>query len=118
MIETIIVASIVSLLCGTLMAPMQWVLDAAALFVAGGFAFGVPTGIWYHVALRRALRPRNQLPAHWWVRPTALHPMLTRDERLHVLRWFYAGGVGFLFTALGCIILAGAALRLLIESPA
>ena len=118
MIETIIAASIVSLLCGTLMAPMQWVLDAAALLVGGGFAFGVPTGIWYHIALSRALSPRGQLPARWWIRPTAFHPMLTPEERPQVLRWFYAGGIGFLLTALGCITLAGAALRLIIEVPA
>ena len=99
------------------MAPIQWVLNAAILFLGVGFALGVPTGFWYHVALGRALRPRDQLPARWWLRPTALHGYLLPAERVGVLRWFYAGGIGFVLTAIGCIVLAGVALRLVAGNP-
>ncbi len=99
------------------MAPLQWVLDSALVFLAVGFALGVPTGFWYHVALGRALRPRDQLPDKWWLKPTSLHSLLLPEERPPVLRWFYAGGIGFVLTALGCMILAGAALRLVIYPP-
>jgi len=114
MIETVILASIVSILCGTMMAPLQWVLDAAAVLLVIGFVLGVPTGFWYHVALGRALRPRGQLPDRWWLKPSALHSLLLPEERPRVLRWFYAGGLGFVVTVVGCMVLAGAALRLVI----
>lgn len=117
MTEAIIVVSIVALAFGTLMAPIQWLADTVKLLLCVGFAVGVPAGIGYHVALSRALRPRNQLPARWWLKPTALHPMLLSNERPVVLRWFYVGGFGFLITAVACVILAGLAFRLFVGAP-
>lgn len=113
MIETLLVVSIVSILSGTLMLPLEWVLDAAGALLIAGLALGVPTGLWYHVALRRALLRRSPLPARWWLNPPSLHPLLLPDERPGVLRWFYLGGAGFGLTALGCAVLAAAAVRLL-----
>ncbi len=117
MIETGIVLTVVALLSGVALAPMPWVLNSAAALLAFGFALGVPTGFWYHVALGRALRMHEELPAGWWLRPTSLHGKLQPQDRPQVLRWFYAGGVGFVFTALGCVVLGGAALRLVVGSP-
>ena len=118
MVESAIVVLVVGLLASIALAPMPVVLGGAAALLAFGFALGVPTGLWYHVALGRALRSREPLPPRWWLRPTALHEKLQPDERRSVLRWFYAGGIGFVFTALGCVVLGGAALRLVLGSPA
>lgn len=89
----------------------------AALLVAGfwitvaGLAFGVPTGLYYHVALRRSLLAANALPARWWWSPTALHDAIPEADRFRVLAWCYAGAAGFLVTALGCALVAIAAWR-------
>lgn len=113
MIELIVVFAIVAVLCGTLLAPLPWVLAAAATCLGLGFAVGVPTGLWYHVALRRELL-EGELPDRWWLRPTALHDRLGDESRARVMPWFFAGGLGFAFTVAGCLVLAAAALRLLL----
>lgn len=114
-LEAVLVLIGVALLGGVSLAPVEWILDGAAALLVIGFALGVPTGLWYHVALVRAVGAREVLPPRWWLRPTALHDRLRPDERPQVLRWFYAGGLGFAFTALGCVVLGGAALRLALQ---
>ena len=80
------------------------VLLCGAAITSLGLVAGVPTGLWYHVALYRCLRPRGPLPARWWVHPVTLHAKLLPDERSQVLRWFFAGGVGFVFVVIGCVV--------------
>lgn len=88
-----------------------------ALLVAGfwlalaGLAFGVPTGFYYHVALRRSLVAIDALPARWWWSPTALHDAIPDADRAWVLAWCYVGAAGFLVTVLGCALVALAAFR-------
>lgn len=117
MVETGIVLLLVGGLAGIGLAPVPWILNVAGALLLFGFAIGVPTGFWYHVALGRTLSAREALPSRWWLRPTTLHPRLRPEERSAVLRWFYAGGIGFGFTALGCIALGGAAVRLVLQGP-
>jgi hypothetical protein len=89
----------------------------AALLVAGfwtatvGLAFGVPTGVLYHVALRRSLLAVRALPERWWWTPTALHDAIPAADRRWVLGWCYAGALGFLVTVFGCALVALAAFR-------
>ena len=89
----------------------------AALLVAGfwltvaGLGFGVPTGVLYHVALRRSLLAADALPARWWWSPTTLHDAIPDADRAWVLGWCYAGAAGFLVTVLGCALVALAAWR-------
>ena len=88
-----------------------------ALLVGGfwtalaGLAFSVPTGLVYHLALRRALRAAGRLPARWWLRPTALHGELPDADRFAVLAWCAAGAAGFAASLLGCALVALGALR-------
>jgi hypothetical protein len=88
-----------------------------ALLVAGfwiaavGLAFGVPTGLFYHVALRRSLLAVGALPEHWWWSPTSLHDGIPDGDRRWVLGWCYAGALGFLVTVFGCAMVALAAFR-------
>lgn len=82
--------------------PTAWWLAGGVACTAFGLALGVPTGFWYHVRLRACLRARGELPPRWWLRPVALHGRLRAAERPEVLRWFFAGGVGFVLTLAGC----------------
>jgi hypothetical protein len=71
----------------------------------------VPTGLLYHVELRRSLLARQRLPRRWWLRPTSLHGEIRASDRLRVLGWCYAGAAGFLVTLAGCALVALAAVR-------
>ena len=52
------------------------------------------------------------MPWRWWVHPVALHSDLRREERERVLPWFFAGGVGFVFVVIGCVVVvAGVGLQ-------
>lgn len=82
--------------------PTAWWLAGGAACAALGLALGVPTGLWYHLRLRACLRARGDLPPRWWLRPVSLHGRLRAEERPEVLRWFTAGGLGFVLTLLGC----------------
>ena len=66
-----------------------------------GLAAGVPTGLWYHVALYRALTPRMPLPRRWWLSPTELHPHVGEAEMKRIRPWFVIGGVGFIVSLIG-----------------
>lgn len=89
----------------------------ATLLMAGfwlavaGLAFGIPTGLVYHVALHRSLRAHGRLPARWWLRPTALHGRLPEADRARVLAWCGAGALGFAVSMAGCALVAVAAWR-------
>jgi hypothetical protein len=117
-IEALLVLAGVTLLAGAgLVAPLvppESVVLLGAGCTAAGMAFGVPTGLWYHVRLRGFLVTRDALPERWWLRPVALHGALRPEERPVVMRWFYAGGLGFLLTVLGCaVVVLGVALQVL-----
>jgi len=92
-------------------------VEPAALLLAGfwtaaaGLAFGVPTGLLYHVALRRSLRAVDALPERWWWSPTSLHGGIPAADRRWVLGLCYAGALGFLVTVFGCALVALAAYR-------
>jgi hypothetical protein len=107
-IETLGVLAVVGTLAvvgvlGPLVPPEQWMLLGAVITGVGLLA-GVPTGLWYHVALYRCLQPRTQLPPRWWLDPVALHGQLLPGERRGVLTWFTLGGIGFAIVVLGCAL--------------
>ena len=108
MVETLLVLGAVAglaiaSLLGSLV-PVDALLYAGGVITLIGLATGVPTGLWYHVALYRTLRPRGPLPARWWLHPVPLHARLLREERRGVLRWFVIGGLGFGFVVIGCLV--------------
>jgi hypothetical protein len=116
-IETaLVLGAVLALGLGTAVA--AW-LPPDALFLAGvrlvavGLAFGVPTGLLYHVELRRALVVAGALPERWWLRPTALHRHVPPALRARVLGWCYAGAAGFILSMLGCAVIGVAALRMM-----
>jgi hypothetical protein len=82
--------------------------------VVAGLGFGVPTGLVYHVELRRALAVRGELPRRWWLRPIALHPLLPPESSFRVLTWCRLGALGCAVAFLGCAVFALGAFRLLL----
>jgi hypothetical protein len=94
--------------------PAPALLAAGAWLVAGGLAFGLPTGVVYHLALRRSLLALGALPRRWWLRPLALHPHLPADDEPRVLLWCRLGALGCAIAFLGCAVFALGAFRLLV----
>lgn len=104
----IVVAVVVVLVLGALAAvTFSWetIALAGVLCALGGALLGLPTGLAYHLRLHALLAPRGLLPPRWWVSPVRYHRHLDVAERKEVMRWFYAGGVGFLLTMTGCAIM-------------
>jgi hypothetical protein len=110
-IELILSLAIVAALCVGFLVPLHWIAAAGAIGIVVGLLVGIPTGLWYHVALGRVLGARGELPERWWLRPTALHDALAPSELERVMPWFYIGGAGFALTIAGCAAFALAALR-------
>jgi hypothetical protein len=114
MIETLLVfIGVAVLTAGALvvhLVPAEWVVQAGWACTVVGLLLGVPTGFWYHVKLRAYLQRTGELPAGWWLRPVAHHGRLDPEEQPGVLVWFFAGGVGFVLTVLGCVGVAAGVL--------
>ena len=68
-----------------------------------GLVTGVPTGLWYHVVLYRALASKMTVPARWWLAPVDLHRHLASEEFARVRPWFALGGLGFVLSVAGGI---------------
>ena len=105
MIESLIVLGLLALLSviGWARVLLSWesIAIAGAACSALGLVFGLPAGIYYHIVLHRSLSPRGLLPPRWWWSPVRYHRHLAESERARVLKWFYAGGVGFALIVLG-----------------
>jgi hypothetical protein len=87
----------------TLVPPLTlaWVSLALTLL---GFFVGVPTGVYYHVALRRELLGLGALPHGWYWHPTRYHEQLGASALARVMPWFFIGAFGFLLTVTGFVI--------------
>jgi len=68
-----------------------------------GLVTGVPTGLWYHVVLYRALARKMAVPARWWLAPVDLHRHLASEELARIRPWFALGGFGFVLSVAGGI---------------
>jgi hypothetical protein len=92
-------------------APWDWLIGGGTLVTGLGLLLGVPTGVWYHVRLYRALRARGVVASLWWLSPGKHHGFLSKEELRPVMRPFYAGAVGFVLAVLGCVLFGYGALR-------
>ncbi|MEY3012118.1 MAG: hypothetical protein RIT45_853 [Pseudomonadota bacterium] len=96
--------------------PWETLATAGAYLLGLGAAFGIPTGVLYHVHLARALGARGLLPEGWYWRPIELHPLLEDGrERRWVLLWCGMGALGFLVMVLGLVALAAAAVLVFVR---
>ena len=82
--------------------------------VAGGLGFGLPTGLLYHLALRRTLLAVGRLPERWWLHPIGLHPLVPPERAFPVMVWCRLGALGCAVAFLGCGVFALGAFRLLL----
>jgi hypothetical protein len=106
MYETLIVlALLIALVVAgwmTILLSWQSIVAAGAACALLGLAVGLPTSLYYHLCLHRALHPRGLLPAGWWWNPIRYHALLGSAERRRVLPWFYAGALSFGLIVFGC----------------
>ena len=91
--------------------PWDWLLGAGGLFVVGGILFSLPSGLVYHLRLRRTLLQQGALPPRWWLYPTRLHARIPEDRRRWVLRPFLGGAIGMGVCIVGCLFVAYGAWR-------
>jgi hypothetical protein len=105
-LEVLLVLALVVSAIVVAVVPWSWLLVAGTVTTAIGLAFGVATGLWYHIALARALSAASALTPRWWLRPTPLHERLDETGRGRVLPWFHAGAAGFLVTVVGIALIA------------
>jgi len=105
MLELLLVLASVVGLCVlaliTVVITPQIMIELGLWVLASGLLVGIPTGLWYHVALYRQLTPRMTLPPRWWRAPVELHLLLTPQEFRRVRPWFVVGAVGFLLCCVG-----------------
>jgi alkanesulfonate monooxygenase SsuD/methylene tetrahydromethanopterin reductase-like flavin-dependent oxidoreductase (luciferase family) len=105
-VELLIVLSLTLGVVVAAVVPWSWLLAVGAVTTGAGLAFGVATGLWYHIALARVLAPLKALTPRWWLRPVPLHERLDEAGRQRVLPWFYAGAAGFFVTVTGMALIA------------
>lgn len=86
------------------LADWRTLIRAGAWTLAVGWAFGLPAGIAFHVALRRALGRRGPVPRGWIWRPVALERGLEPAERRRTAPLMYVGGAGFGLIVLGLVL--------------
>ena len=105
-LELLIVVGLV--VAAFMVAAVPWasLLMAGMLTTAAGLVFGLATGLWYHIALARALVARRALLPRWWLRPVSLHGRLDTAGQRRVMPWFYAGAAGFVVTVVGLALAA------------
>ena len=85
----------------TKMITPEIMIEFGLWILAGGLLIGLPSGVWYHVTLYRALNRRMKLPAGWWRAPVTLHAKLTPSEFQPIRPWFVAGAAGFVLCCVG-----------------
>jgi hypothetical protein len=105
-LEILIVLGLVVGATAVVVVPWSSLLAAGVVTTATGLVFGVATGLWYHVALGRALAAASALTPRWWLRPVPLHERLQARALRPVLPWFYAGAAGFVVTLAGIAMIA------------
>jgi hypothetical protein len=116
-VELPIVLALVVGVVSVAVVPWSWLLVAGAVTTGAGLAFGVATGLWYHIALARALLAVRALTPRWWLRPVPLHERLDAAGRQRVMPWFYAGAAGFAVTVAGMALVALGVVASIWRSP-
>ena len=90
-------------------------LAAGLWLVVVGLGFGLPTGLLYHLELRRSLLALERLPRRWWLHPIALHPLLPAEAEFRVMAWCRLGALGCAVAFVGCGVFGLGAFRLLLD---
>ncbi len=88
------------------LASMPWTIlvQGGAILAALGLLVGLPTGIAYHVKLRRELERCGFAVAGWWLHPTSHHGYLDEAGRRAIGPMYRWGGTGCGVVFLGCFV--------------
>ena len=84
-----------------LFVPVEALAVGALALMAVGLVLGLPTGLYYHVLLRRELTAHGPAPAGWYWRPQKHHSELAPPARRRLMPWFWLGALGFLLICTG-----------------
>ncbi|MDB4972485.1 MAG: hypothetical protein JWN48_826 [Myxococcaceae bacterium] len=85
--------------------PLSWIGSFSLSLMVIGFVFGLPSGLYYHVLLRRELtRDGQTAPAGWYWHPQRLHERVAPEQRQNLQRWFLLGAAGFGLIVLGFLL--------------
>lgn len=75
--------------------PLAWIVSGSLALMVLGFVFGVPSGVYYHVLLRRELLRVGPLPKGWYWQPQRYHNALEPLAVGRLRPWFLLGAAGF-----------------------
>jgi hypothetical protein len=75
--------------------PLQLVAGFALSLLAVGALIGLPSGLVYHLVLRRELRRLGSLPRGWYWHPQRYHDSLQPAAQRRMRPWFLLGAGGF-----------------------
>ena len=84
--------------------PLKALAASSLALMALGLVAGVPSGLLYHVLLRRELLQQGALPSDWYWHPQRYHAGLGRVASARLRPWFLAGALGFLMIVLGFVL--------------
>ena len=91
-----------------MLVPLPLLAGAALMLMGIGLLVGVPSGLYYHLLLRRALKRRGGLPRGWYWRPQQHHNDVDPAAVDTLLPWFWVGAVGFGLIVLGFVLAVAA----------
>ena len=93
-----------------MLVPLPIIAGAALSLMAIGLLVGVPSGLYYHVLLRRALLRRGALPRGWYWNPQQHHEDVAPGVVRTLMPWFVVGALGFGLIVLGFVLSVAALL--------
>ena len=95
---------LMSLALVALLVPLKVLAIAALVLTAIGWLVGLPSGLYYHVALRRELVRVGKLPRGWYWHPQRHHALLDHAALRRLRPWFMVGALGFMLIVAGCAL--------------
>jgi hypothetical protein len=101
---------LVAFALAAMLVPLPVIAASAATLMASGLLVGVPSGLYYHVLLRRALLRRGALPRGWYWNPQAHHDDVDLASVRTLMPWFWLGALGFGLIVLGFVVAVAALL--------
>ena len=111
MIELLLCLAGLMAMTALAIAPWPLLLQAGAALAGLGLLVGLPSGVAYHIQLRRELQRCGQLAERWWLHPTGQHRYLDESGARAIRRMFRLGGGGCGVVFLGCLVVVIGILR-------
>ena len=111
MVELLLCLAALLAMTALALAPWPLLVQAGALLAVLGLGVGLPTGVAYHLQLRRELERCGHLVARWWLHPTAHHRHLDDQGQRAIRKMFRLGGGGCGVVFLGCLVVVIGVLR-------